>query len=126
LRYFPLIPVSKPLACNQVAMVDRSSWTNDWKRPYGGLFRYTSVPCEYFPVRIVVRLGQHSGFTTNALRNVTPFPASSDATAVMWLISETVWSSERISTMFGLPFSPGEGEVSGGAGIGLPVGLGEC
>src|SRR3954467_3492903 len=60
-----------------------------------------SVPWEYFPVRIVVRDGQHSGLTTNASLNLTPLPISSCFTVGIRESSSKRWSSVRISTMFG-------------------------
>src|SRR6187431_2189641 len=60
-----------------------------------------SVPWEYFPVRIVVREGQHSGLTTNASLKRTPLPTSSCLTIGMRESSSKRWSSVRISTMFG-------------------------
>jgi hypothetical protein len=38
------------------------------------------VECESRPVKKLVLLGQHKGFSTNALVNVSPFPTSSDST----------------------------------------------
>src|SRR5436190_13658601 len=59
-----------------------------------------SVPWEYFPVRIVARLGQHSGSTTKPFENVTPLSISADCTPGIESSSHR-WSSVRISTMFG-------------------------
>jgi len=39
--------------------------------------RHTPVEWEYLPVSRLERLGQHTGFTTNALVKVTPRSASS-------------------------------------------------
>jgi hypothetical protein len=40
--------------------------------PYQPPLPYTPLVCEYSPVSVDTRLGQHSEFGTNALRNVTP------------------------------------------------------
>src|SRR5436853_279728 len=59
-----------------------------------------SVLCEYFPVRIAVRLGQQSGSTTKPFVNVVPLSISCDCTVGIESSSYR-WSSVRISTMFG-------------------------
>src|SRR3954470_4541948 len=59
-----------------------------------------SVLCEYFPVRIAVRLGQQSGSTTNPFVNVVPLSISCDCTVGIDSSSKR-WSSVRINTMFG-------------------------
>ena len=47
------------------------------------------------------RLGQHSGFETNAFENVTPWPTSSFSTMGMRLSASHRWSSVRISSTVG-------------------------
>jgi len=53
-----------------VATVERSS--NDGAPPFGGALSYTPVWCEYRPVRMLARDGQHSEVVTNMLLNVIP------------------------------------------------------
>ena len=65
---------------------------------------YTPLECEYWPVRMLARLGQQSGLETYPRSNEMPWPASSDTTVG---IAETVsqrWSSVRISTTLGGSF----------------------
>src|SRR5437868_7314432 len=59
-----------------------------------------SVPWEYLPVRIVARLGQHSGSTTKPFVNETPLSMRAECTPGIESSSHR-WSSVRISTMFG-------------------------
>ena len=51
-----------------------------WKPPYCPLFEYTPVVCEYWPVRMLARLGQQSGLTTKAFLKSTPWSTRSDWT----------------------------------------------
>src|SRR6266567_719301 len=56
---------------------------------------------------MLARLGQHSGFTTKLLANVTPRSASRRFTFGMYLSVSHRWSSVRMNTMFGLPAAEG-------------------
>src|SRR5437764_8124214 len=66
---------------------------------------------------MLVRLGQHTGFDTNALANVTPWSTSM---LVTFFIDQSVsqrWSSVRMRTMFGLWAPPwAEARRATGAG----------
>ncbi len=59
------------------------------------------VEWEKRPVRMEVRLGQHSGFSTNAFVNVVPRTASWWRTIGMAHRVSQRWSSVSTSTMFG-------------------------
>jgi hypothetical protein len=64
---------SRRITLRPGASIVDSSWWKAGKPPSGGPFVYTPVEWEYCPVRIDVRLGQHSEFTTNPLEKVTPW-----------------------------------------------------
>jgi hypothetical protein len=64
------------------------------------LFEYTPVLCEYSPVRIVERLGQHSGFTTKAFGKSIPLATSWLCTIGICPSSSQRWSSVRIRIRF--------------------------
>src|SRR5438874_7979693 len=51
---------------------------------------------------MLVLAGQHSGFTTKALANVTPLSTSRRVTSGMYDSVSQRWSSVRMNTMFGL------------------------
>ena len=78
MRYLPKWAVSYPAACSAVAIVVASR--KMWKPPYFPWFEYTPVVCEYWPVRMLARLGQQSGLTTKAFLKSTPWSTRSDWT----------------------------------------------
>ena len=55
--------------------------------PSGPTLEYTPVVCEYRPVRIVAREGQHSALVTIARRSVIPSSASSWTLGITWSVS---------------------------------------
>jgi hypothetical protein len=59
------------------------------------------VECEYSPLRIDARLGQHEELVTNALVKFTPWSTRSDCTVGIAHRESHRWSSVRISTMLG-------------------------
>src|SRR5438093_13073225 len=88
---------------------------NTGNPPLGGATVYTPVVCEYWPVRMVVRLGQHSEFVTNPLSNVTPRAARRAST---WGMADRVsqrWSSVRIKTILGRAWAVRAPRASAGA-----------
>src|SRR5438132_5340016 len=95
-------------------MVDRS--LKAWKPPWGPTSEYTPVECEYSPVRMVARLGQHRELTRKALANVMPWATRSRCTIGMAHSVSHRWSSVRTSTMLGP-----DGRWGGG-GVGLMIG----
>jgi hypothetical protein len=80
-------------------MVERSSKAAI--PPSGAEFDQTPFVCEYVPVRIEARAGQHSGFTAKAFVNVTPFSTSSSVTVGIAQSVSQRWSSVATRTMFG-------------------------
>jgi len=58
----------------------------------------------YWPVSSVARDGQHNGNVTNAFENVVPWSARRRCTWGITRIDSSVWSSVRITTMFGGSF----------------------
>src|SRR6266508_1248560 len=90
-----------------------SSSRNEANPPCGGVFFRTPVVWEYWPLRMLARLGQHSGFTTKLLVKVIPWPTSSDCTSGIASSVSHRWSSDRISTMLGLPWTFGRARAEG-------------
>src|SRR5262245_37346910 len=77
-RYLPIIPV-RYTGSSAVAMLARSSKASNPPYPPCDPFVHTPVVCEWWPVRIVARLGQQSGLGTKALGNATPLSAIREA-----------------------------------------------
>src|SRR2546421_11412117 len=103
-------------------MVERS--LKAWKPPWGPTSEYTPVECEYSPVRMVARLGQHKELTRKALANVMPWATRSRCTIGMAHSGSHRWSSGRTSTMLGPDRRGGGGAVGrvmGGEGARVPA-----
>ncbi len=73
--YFPIIAVRYPESWRSTASVCLSSKASN--PPWGPTLDQTPVVCAWFPVKVLARLGQHTGSGTKAFVNAYGFPATS-------------------------------------------------